>query len=698
MSGTPRFVAYDRHDAHLGDITGILGAKHTWSVDGTDTLELTLIGAPAYEKGHRIAYIDSMRRVREYEITSPQTRHANGIPLTSLICQSTIRELSKGFITEQRNRSMTAAQALAKALTGTRWTVGDVDATGVKDTSFYHVSPLDAINTICDTYGLEAVASYRLDPSGRFVTGRKVSLLAAQGRSTGVPRRFDYHADLTGITRTVDASNVVTRLYGYGKGVETTDDKGEATGGYSRKISFADVNQGREYVEDATATEQWGVPGPDGTMRPACGIYENGQQDDKSQLLAEARARLARLKTPVVTYEANVLALAQAGMDAHGVDLGDRVEITDTAITPALRLSGRVLKIEENLLDPADTTLTLGNIIETATRSWQSAQQRLDALANSAGAWNDSASLASRYLDDIIDGLNTQLNSTGGYTYLKPGRGIFVYDRPEDQNPTMCIQIGGGYFRIADSKQSNGEWAFRTLGTGRGLVADTIFTGMLHDAASRNWWNLDSGEMHIGNGSITISGPNSTQIRISPQDGFRIYQNGSYVGGLDIDSKGKAYVRSSRTGISSSLYVTTGTTAAGNPGASFVEDGVNYVDVEALTAVDGPKGQTNGVGLAVLNKPFIAASDYYHHVWLFPPTYKDTYMEHPPEQLYLTRNGSVYLQRSATRGLFLNANQAILQFDDKHWVKVDASGVQCRCGSHGFGWLDGKFVDDLTWS
>lgn len=500
MSGTPRFVAYDRHDTHLGDITGILGAKHTWSVDGTDTLELTLIGAPAYEKGHRVAYIDSMRRVREYEITSPQTRHANGIPLTSLICQSTIRELSRGFITEQRNRGMNAAQALAKALTGTRWTIGDVDSTDAKDTSFYHVSPLDAINTICDTYGLEAVASYRLDPSGRFVTGRRVSLLAAQGRSNGVPRRFDYHADLTGITRTVDASNVVTRLYGYGKGVETTDDKGEATGGYSRKISFADVNQGREYVEDTTATEQWGVPGPDGTMQPACGIYENGQQDDKSQLLAETRARLDRLKTPVVTYEANVLALAQAGMDAHGVDLGDRVEITDTAITPALRLSGRVLKIEENLLDPADTTLTLGNIIETATRSWQSAQQRLDALANSAGAWNDSASLASRYLDDIIDGLNTQLNSTGGYTYLKPGRGIFVYDRPEDQNPTMCIQIGGGYFRIADSKQSNGEWAFRTLGTGRGLVADTLIAGTIRGGS--NTWNLTSGDLTFRQGSI----------------------------------------------------------------------------------------------------------------------------------------------------------------------------------------------------
>lgn len=500
MSGTPRFVAYDRHDTHLGDITGILGAKHTWSVDGTDTLELTLIGAPAYEKGHRVAYIDSMRRVREYEITSPQTRHANDIPLTSLICQSTIRELSKGFITEQRNRGMNAAQALAKALTGTRWTIGDVDSTDAKDTSFYHVSPLDAINTICDTYGLEAVASYRLDPSGRFVTGRKVSLLAAQGRSNGVPRRFDYHADLTGITRTVDASNVVTRLYGYGKGVETTDDKGEATGGYSRKISFADVNQGREYVEDTTATEQWGVPGPDGTMQPACGIYENGQQDDKSQLLAETRARLDRLKTPVVTYEANVLALAQAGMDAHGVDLGDRVEITDTAITPALRLSGRVLKIEENLLDPADTTLTLGNIIETATRSWQSAQQRLDALANSAGAWNDSASLSSRYLDDIIDGLNTQLNSTGGYTYLKPGRGIFVYDRPEDQNPTMCIQIGGGYFRIADSKQSNGEWAFRTLGTGRGLVADTLIAGTIKGGS--NTWNLTTGDLTFRQGTI----------------------------------------------------------------------------------------------------------------------------------------------------------------------------------------------------
>lgn len=87
------------------------------------------------------------------------------------------------------------------------------------------------------------------------------------------------------------------------------------------------------------------------------------------------------------------------------------------------------------------------------------------------------------------------MNTTGGYTYLKPGQGIYVYDKPEDQNPTQCIHIGGGYWRIANSKKANGDWDFRALADGNGIYANTIYTGKLSDAAGHNQWNLDTGEL-----------------------------------------------------------------------------------------------------------------------------------------------------------------------------------------------------------
>ena len=89
------------------------------------------------------------------------------------------------------------------------------------------------------------------------------------------------------------------------------------------------------------------------------------------------------------------------------------------------------------------------------------------------------------------------MNATGGYTYLKPGQGIYVYDKPEDQNPTQCIHIGGGYWRIADHKKANGDWDFRSLANGKGIFADAIYTGLLSDAEGYNSWNLDTGDFKL---------------------------------------------------------------------------------------------------------------------------------------------------------------------------------------------------------
>lgn len=484
-----RFITYDRQGVCQGDLDGVLGANLTWGVDGTDTLEITLLGGQSVEKGWRIVFVDSMNRVREYIVTSPQTKRAAGMPMTSLACKGSVVELSQSYIEDKRNRAASVRDALSKALEGTRWTVGDTESDTTADTSFYHTSVLEAVQSLCDTYKLELVASYGLASDGLTVTGRTISLVQAQGRATGVPRRFEYRRDLTDITRTIDASDVVTRLYGYGKGVQSAPADGETMqAGYGRKLDFADVNGGKPYVEDTAATALWGVPGPDGSMQPSCGVFEDGDCDDPAKLLAETKAALQTRSAPQASYTATVLALGQAGMDVDGVDLGDQVQIVDDSFTPRLALEGRVLKLETNLFNPSDTTVTLGNLITTYSQQQAAAQQQLSQLAGSAGAWDDATALRPRYLDSIIDSLNAHLNQSGGYTYLTPGEGIMVYDRPVDDNPTMCIQIGGGYFRIADSKNSDGTWRFRTAGDGHGLYADVLYTGEITDGTS--YWDL----------------------------------------------------------------------------------------------------------------------------------------------------------------------------------------------------------------
>jgi phage minor structural protein len=491
-------MIFDRWGNPLGDLPYAIKAIRTRATDGTDTLDITTIGE--INKDERIAFKDSMGRWAEYLCQSTQTARAAGMPVTVAYCTGSIAELSRTYIEDKRNRNANAKACLAKALEGTRWAVGTVETgtiTGTANLAFYHCTALDAIQKIADTYGLEVQTEYQPDPTGNQI-GRRIIHLVEHRGSTNTTKRFEYGKDLTQIKRDIDSGDVITRLYGWGKGIEQTNEEGEATGGYSRKISFADVNNGKPYVQDDQALANWGIVGADGTRHHSEAAVDFPDCEDPKELLNLTKAALKTRTTPVVSYTADVTALGQAGYDPEGTDVGDSVQIIDTSFTTPLRLEGRILQIEEDLAGSlADTKITLGNIRQSYTQRLAAQQQALDKLVSNSGAWNSAAGGTGPYMKDLIDRINQIMNATGGYTYLKPGQGIYVYDKPEDQNPTQCIHIGGGYWRIADHKKANGDWDFRSLANGKGLFADTIFTGRLSDAAGLNFWDMDTGEFSL---------------------------------------------------------------------------------------------------------------------------------------------------------------------------------------------------------
>lgn len=512
-----RYMIFDRWGNPLGDLPYVIKAIRTRATDGTDTLDITTIGE--INKDERIAFKDSMGRWAEYLCQSTQTARAAGMPVTVAYCTGSIAELSRTYIEDKRNRNANAKACLAKALEGTRWTVGTVETgtlTGTADLSFYHCTVLDAVQKTADTYGLEVQTEVQPDPTGNRIGQRIIHLVEHRG-STNTTKRFEYGKDLTQIKRDIDSGDVITRLYGWGKGIEQTNDQGEATGGYGRKISFADVNNGKPYIQDDNALANWGIVGADGTKHHSEASVDFPDCEDPKELLALTKAALKTRTTPVVSYTADVTALGQAGYDPEGTDVGDSVQIIDTSFATPLRLEGRILQIEEDLAGSlAETKITLGNIRQSYTQRLAAQQQALDKLVSNSGAWNSAAGGTGPYMKDLIDRINQIMNATGGYTYLKPGQGIYVYDKPEDQNPTQCIHIGGGYWRIADHKKANGDWDFRSLANGKGLFADTIFTGRLSDAAGLNHWDMDTGEFSLSAQS-TIGGNKAGSLATQTQ-------------------------------------------------------------------------------------------------------------------------------------------------------------------------------------
>ena len=497
-----RFAHVSYNGTLKPDITSITKAVSTCAVDGIDTLDTTTLDS-GVEKNDRLLYLDSKASWHEDIVQSVETQRDEGKPITTAYCVNSIAELGSVYILDKRGRKTTAPERAKVALEGTRWNVGTVDNGTIRhyaDLNFYHQSVLKSLQDIAKTYGLEIETIISVE-NGK-VTARTVNLLERRGNKNA-ERRFEYGCDLKSVKRILMADQVITRLYAWGKGEEKTDDDGNATGGYSRRIGLKEVNNGKPYLDNVEAQQYWGVLEGDAVFDDC---------DDRNELLRLANARLAQVSKPQVSYEADVVNLGRAGFDAHGVSVGDAVQIVDTTFTPPIRVEGRVLKIEEDLLDSVDATrITLGNICESYTQRRFAMQQKLDALIAQSSEWNAVTEGNGLYVRDLIGRVNDVMNGVGGYTYLKPGEGITVYDKPENQHPTRAIQLGGGFWRTANSRKPDGDWDWKNIASGEGIFANAITTGKLMDVQGRNWWDMETGEFSL-QAATKIGGKTVKQI------------------------------------------------------------------------------------------------------------------------------------------------------------------------------------------
>ena len=336
---------------------------------------------------------------------------------------------------------------------------------------------------------------------------------------------------------------------------------------FTKRVSFTAINDGKPYLVDEQARLLYGIRDAAGDIQHAEGevIFENAT--NPQELLRLGKQKLKEVSKPQVSYEAEVVNLGRAGFDPDGVNIGDAVQIIDTTFTPPIRVEGRVLKIEEDLLDSVDATrITLGNIHESYTQKRRAQEQKLDALIAQADEWNAVAEGNGLYVRDLIGRVNDVMNGVGGYTYLKPGEGITVYDKPENQHPTRAIQLGGGFWRTANSRKPDGDWNWKNIASGEGIFANAITTGKLMDAQGRNWWNMDTGEFSL-QASTKIGGKTIAEITnesLSQEAIFNKLTNNGQTQGIYL-SGGHVYLNAS--------YLRTGT-IVGNRGKWDLDSGI----------------------------------------------------------------------------------------------------------------------------
>lgn len=495
----------DRWEKFKGAAKGLVSCVSTREVNSDEPLEFE--STEEYEKGDRVVWQDSRGRWHENIIDGvEEERGSSGLIYAYYCPSSALVELSGDYVEEKRPYDTSARTALTAALSGSRWTVGQVDDLGTASASLYHMSAWEALQEVVLAWGGEV--EFDIEVSGDRITARRINLKAKVGGDTG--RRFTYTKDLLSVAREVDEGNVVTALYGYGSSLPATGEDGSETGGFTRKITFGEVNEGKNWVGDEEALELWGRPDGKGGKAHVFGEVEFSECEDPAELLELTRAELAKRCVPSVTYKADVMAVQRAGEGFEGADAGDTVLVVDKVYDPPLRARARITKVKEDLLEAENTEYTFGNW-ETIGDVIASQGDGLKGVMGSTSAWDQAANQTQAYIEGILSNLNSMLNATGGYTYYTPGEGLITYDKPIDQNPTKALQIVGGGARIADSKKSDGTWDWRSVFVS-GHVATELVTaanliaGYIGSPGGGNYWNLDTGEFRLAASSANLDG------------------------------------------------------------------------------------------------------------------------------------------------------------------------------------------------
>lgn len=498
------FTRFNRWGDNLGRLT-VSAATHTDALDGTDELNITC--AEDLVKGDRVVWIDLQGVCHEHIVdTIDRVHDDDGAPETQAVCINSVNETWDDWLDDKRP-SGSVAVALASILADTRWEVGTCDQGGTASRTFYHESVREGLAGIVETWGGELETLIVHD--GASIVSRRVGVRAKRGNQNSA-KRFTWTKDLVSVKRSVASDNPKTRVYGYGKGVETEG------GGYGRRLTFGDINGDKDYVEDAEATAVWGHPDGTGGILPAVASYVNEQCEDAAQLLKETREYLSQVKEPKVTYTASVIDLYAFGRSWEGVGVGDDVAIIDKGFSAeGVRLHGRVSQIERDLLT-GDATVTFGTLTDNMADMWQSVSNALKSNSQQNAIYDAAAGTSVSWLQQLQAALNAQFNAVGTYKVETFELGTMWSNVPIDAETGLpvkatsgmwAVNINGMGMRLAANLASDGQWDWRTFLTGAMVSADAINTGtmraervragLLTDEKGKNRWDLTSGEFSL---------------------------------------------------------------------------------------------------------------------------------------------------------------------------------------------------------
>lgn len=319
----------------------------------------------------------------------------------------------------------TTTQALLKTLADTGWEVSDDTEYGGNRTTSWtsHTNPFDLIYMLCTTYDM--VPSFYIELGAHTVEHRYVSITKPKNLFKG--KEITKGKDLTGMTRTIDLSEVKTALFAVGPEKE-------------------DGSRIETVVVDDEAQEIFGLPN-----RYIWDVYEPESNDENmtlKRLTTLAKTELNKRNQAAISYEVSSLDIHKYYNDVT-VHLRDIVRVKDRDFRPPLYIEAEVIGIKYNWLAD-ESEFTFGNVIEyEETKLREFFNRKLDEITKKL---NDSISNVNTIVSDVV---------AGKLEYYE--RKIFKGAEPPEnpQNDTLWYDTSNSDVAVL-RRYWDGEWITQT--------------------------------------------------------------------------------------------------------------------------------------------------------------------------------------------------------------------------------------------
>lgn len=205
-----------------------------------------------------------------------------GTDTAKVRCEIDLDEWRATLDPQYTNGSATCVSTIQGVCPG-NWTVQDQSGVTISRTITGAYTPLDVAEACKETYGI----TLRWDNKNRIVT--IINPANYQPLGAFVTRDLN----LKELNYKGSSSDFITRLYAYGKD----------------GLSFADINDGKPYVDDNTYSS-----------RVICGYWTDNRYEIAENLLEDAKAKLASLAVPSRSYTCSVYDLAKTNPEMYGFE------------------------------------------------------------------------------------------------------------------------------------------------------------------------------------------------------------------------------------------------------------------------------------------------------------------------------------------------------------------------------------------